>query len=234
MSAEDPAKTTIRNAASLIVVDRSAAAPRVLMGKRHSGHRFMPNRFVFPGGAVEAADRRVRPATALDAAVETKLAAKLRRPSRGLPRALALAALRETFEETGLVIGEAAGPTGEGGEGGGAWAAFQKLGFAPALHGIDFLARAITPPGPWRRFDARFFVIDASRVQARVEDVAHAEAELVELVWPTLGEADALDLHPITRSVLADLKAMLNGADDPARPRPLYRQVRGKFLRQLI
>ena len=237
MSVKAPGKGNaegkIRDAATLIVLDRSAGAERVLMGKRHSGHRFMPNRFVFPGGAVEAADRRVRAATSLDAAVEAKLAAGLRRPSLHLPRALALAALRETFEETGLVIGEPATPGGEPDDRG-AWAAFSRLGFAPALHGLEFLARAITPPGRWRRFDARFFVIDAARVAMRIEGVAHAEAELTELVWPTLAEAGTLDLHAITRSVLADLKTLLEGADDPARPRPLYREVRGRFLRELI
>ena len=83
---EQPPAKSVRNAASLIVVDRSGGAARVLMGKRHAGHRFMPNKFVFPGGAVEAADRRVRPATPLDAAVEAKLGVMLRRPSPHLPR----------------------------------------------------------------------------------------------------------------------------------------------------
>src|SRR5665213_2665231 len=73
-------------------------APRVLMGKRHDRHKFMPGKYVFPGGAVEPADRRMSAAGALDAVVEAKLLAQTRRSSPGFARALALAAVRETFE----------------------------------------------------------------------------------------------------------------------------------------
>ena len=135
------------------------------------------------------------------------------------------------LEETGVVIGE---PTEAADVRDGAWAAFAKLGFAPALHGVDFLSRAITPPGRSRRFDARFFVVDAGRIKVRIEGVVHAEAELTELVWPTLAETEALDLHVITRRVLADLHAFLSGDDDLERSRPLYRQLHGKFLRTLV
>ena len=95
-----------RDAATLILVDRREHRPAlVLMGKRHAGHRFMPGKFVFPGGRVEPEDRRMAAAGALDPAVEEKLNARVRRPSPGFARALALAAIRETFEETGLAIG---------------------------------------------------------------------------------------------------------------------------------
>ena len=75
---------------------------RVLMGKRHARHRFMPGKFVFPGGRVEPEDRRMAAAGVLDPHVEEKLNARVRRPSPNFARALALAAIRETFEETGL------------------------------------------------------------------------------------------------------------------------------------
>ena len=95
-----------RDAATLILVERSERGdPRVLMGKRHAGHRFMPGKFVFPGGRVEPEDRRMAAAGALDPHVEAKLNARVRRPSPHFARALALAAIRETFEETGLAIG---------------------------------------------------------------------------------------------------------------------------------
>ena len=95
-----------RDAATLILVERSErGTARVLMGKRHAGHRFMPGKFVFPGGRVEPEDRRMAAAGALDPAVEEKLNARVRRPSPGFARALALAAIRETFEETGLAVG---------------------------------------------------------------------------------------------------------------------------------
>ena len=96
-----------RDAATLILVDRSQGAARALLGRRHPGHAFMPNKFVFPGGALEPADRRMSVATPLDPLVEAKLMAETRRPSPDFARALALAAIRETFEETGLALGVA-------------------------------------------------------------------------------------------------------------------------------
>ncbi len=219
-----------RDAATLIVVDRRADGPYVLFGRRNASHRFMPNKFVFPGGAVESADRRVAALTPLAAAVEAKLNLSVRRPSKSLARALALAAIRETFEETGLVIGEPC----EGVAAPGAWGAFFAHGFAPALHTIDYLARAITPPGRSKRFDARFFVVDAVHVKAQAAGIVHAGAELTELVWQPLAQADALDLPQITRMVLADLRAALAQGFDAARARPFYREVRGKFRRDLV
>ena len=106
----------------------------------------MPGKFVFPGGRVEPEDRRMAAAGALDPHVEAKLNVRVRRPSPGFARAIALAAIRETFEETGLVIGitrawRAGIPPP------GAWSRFAATGVYPILDGIDFLARAITPPG---------------------------------------------------------------------------------------
>ena len=73
---------------------------------------------------------------------------------RRIARALALAAIRETFEETGLAIGVPDhGAPGKPPPG--AWSRFAATGVTPALDAIDFLAGAITPPGRPRRFDAR-------------------------------------------------------------------------------
>jgi 8-oxo-dGTP pyrophosphatase MutT (NUDIX family) len=102
-----------RDAATLILIDRAGPWPLVLMGRRHAGHKFMPGKFVFPGGRIEPGDRRMSVAGPLDALVEDKLMARTRRPSPGFARALALAAIRETFEATGLALGvtdHAAGP----------------------------------------------------------------------------------------------------------------------------
>ena len=83
-----------------------------------------------------------------------------------------------------------------------------------------------------RRFDARFLVVDARAVAWRVEGVVHPEAELVELVWTPLGKARELDLPNITRCALDDLAAALDGGLDRRRPRPFYRELRGKRLRE--
>ena len=223
-----------RDAATLILVERPERGPaRVLMGKRHARHLFMPGKFVFPGGRVEPEDRRMAAAGALDPDVEAKLNARVRRPSPHFARALALAAIRETFEETGLAIGVPDYGAPENPPPG-AWSRFAATGVYPALDAIDFLARAITPPGRPRRFDARFLIADAAFVAGRVDGAVHKDAELVELVWTPLDQALALDLPDITRAALADLKQALDGGLDKRRPRPFYRQLRGKRLREQL
>lgn len=221
-----------RDAATLILVEHSdRGVARVLMGKRHAGARFMPGKFVFPGGRVEPEDRRMAAAGALDPHVEEKLNIRVRRPSPDFARALALAAIRETFEETGLAIGVADyGPPENPPPG--AWTRFAATGVCPALDAIDFLARAITPPGRVRRFDARFLIADARFITGRVEGAVHAEAELVELVWTPLDQALSLDLPSITRAALDDLKQALESGLDRRRPRPFYRELRGRRLRE--
>jgi 8-oxo-dGTP pyrophosphatase MutT (NUDIX family) len=100
----------------------------------------------------------------------------------------------------------------------------------PTLEGFDFLARAITPPGRSRRFDARFFLADAGLIAHRAEGVVHGDAELTELVWVPLDEALKLDIPNITRRVLGDLAALGPGPWDRARPRKFYRMLRGKYV----
>src|SRR5438876_8892846 len=92
-----------KDAATIILIDRSGATPKVLLGRRHHGHKFMPGKFVFPGGRMEPLDRRMGAATPLDPRIEARLMQHTRRPSADKARALALAAIRETFEETGLL-----------------------------------------------------------------------------------------------------------------------------------
>ncbi len=220
-----------RDAATLIIIDRQGPEPKVLMGRRHHGHTFMPGKFVFPGGRVEPEDRRMPAAGALDPFVEDKLNVRVPRPSPAFARAIALAAIRETFEETGLAVGVSDYGAPEDPPPG-AWARFAAAGVFPALDAIDFLARAITPPGRVRRFDARFLTVDASAVAMRVDGVIHAGAELVELVWTPLARARDLDLPNITRLAIDDLTAALENGLDRRRPRPFYRELRGKRLRE--
>ncbi len=221
-----------RDAATLIILDRSRPQTWVLMGKRHGKHKFMPGKYVFPGGRVEPEDRRMSVAAALDPHVEDKLNARVRRPSPAFARALALAAIRETFEETGLAIGVEAAAGADAPRG--AWTRFASTGVTPSLGDIDFLARAITPPGRPKQFDARFLIIDARLIARRLDGVVHAEAELVDLVWTPLDKARELDLPNITHLALDDLASALGGGLDRLRPRPFYRELRGKRLREAL
>jgi 8-oxo-dGTP pyrophosphatase MutT (NUDIX family) len=224
-TAEKPKALRPRDAATLIIVERARGKTRVLMGKRHEGHKFMPGKFVFPGGAVEPGDRRMSVAGPLDEVVEQKLLAKTRRTSSDYARGLALAAIRETFEETGLALGVTDRGAPENPPPG-AWTRFAATGVFPALDGIDFLARAITPPGRPRRFDARFFVADASLIAHRAEGIIHPDAELVELTWTPIDKALELDIPRITRAVLGHLAELVSGPPDRFRPRPFYRSAR--------
>lgn len=193
----------------------------------------MPGKFVFPGGGVEPEDRRMAAAGALDAIVEEKLNLRVPRPSASFARAIALAAIRETFEETGLAVGVADYGAPERPPAG-AWTQFAAAGVYPALDAIDFIARAITPPGRVRRFDARFLMVDARAIARRVEGVVHPDAELTELVWTPVGKARDLDLPGITRAALDDLAAAIESGFDRRRPRPFYRELHGKRLREAL
>jgi len=223
----------IRDAATLILCDRSGATMRVLMGKRNERQKFMPGKFVFPGGAVELADRKMAVAGPLDDVVERKLLTRTKQTSSDFARGLALAAIRETFEETGLAVGVTdvgapeETPSAD-------WARFAATGVFPALDGLDFLARAITPPGRARRFDARFFIADAALIAHEQKDIVGPDAEFVELAWKTLDEALAIDIPNITRLILGDLAALAEGPVDRFRTRPFYRELNGKRLREAL
>jgi 8-oxo-dGTP pyrophosphatase MutT (NUDIX family) len=220
-----------KDAATLILVDRSGPAPKVLLGKRHARHRFMPGKYVFPGGGVDPTDKHMSAATPLHPHAEMRLMQRFHKGSPARARALALAAVRETFEETGLLLGtraEAANaPEGP-------WSAFAQHKVLPDLRNIHFIGRAITPPGRPRRFDARFFTMDASAIAHRVEGVTGPDAELVDLVWMTLAEAKELDMPAVTGVMLEELDARIADGFGHDLPVPFYRMIRGSFLRELL
>lgn len=221
-----------KDAATLILVDRSSTTPKVLLGKRHHKHVFMPGKFVFPGGRAEPNDRLMPIAKALHGHVEKQLMRQVVRPSAVKARALALAAIRETFEETGLLLGAkhdngAKVPDGP-------WTDFAKAGFYPDLSVLHFIARAITPPRRPRRFDTRFFSVDASSIAHRIENVVHPEAELVELAWVPIAEARNLDMPTITNVVLQELEARVAAGFGHELPVPFYRMPHKAFTRELL
>ena len=94
-----------RDAATLMLIDRSGPEPKVLLGRRHASHKFMPGKFVFPGGRIEAQDGKMQAASELDPRTEAKLALRPRDETVPPPRAFALAAVREMFETEGKCLG---------------------------------------------------------------------------------------------------------------------------------
>ena len=208
-----------KDAATLIIVKRDPDGMRVLMGQRHAGMAFQPNKFVFPGGRIDPCDLRIAAGGPLKPEVAHRLEHGAS-PARA--RGLALAAIRETFEETGVLVGEKSDAVPR--TRAPAWQRYFAHGVVPRLDRFDFIARAITPPGRTRRFDARFFMVDAGAIADEV-DASHQD-ELLKPTWLTLAEAHALDLMSITRRVLEEAEArMMDGGD---RPVPFFRFTRGK------
>lgn len=202
-----PARGRPKDAATLILLRHDGPEPRLLMGRRHAAHAFMPAKWVFPGGRLDRADFRAPAASELCPEVAA-LVARTSSPSRAgtLPRALAIAAVRETWEEAGLLLGR-----------------MESGRLLPDLRALDMVAHAITPPGRVRRFDARFFTADASAL-AGLERTP-GTGELEEIAWFALPEALALDLPSITRFVVAEIAKRLS---NPSRPVPSVRMDRGK------
>ncbi len=204
-----------RDAATLVIVRRDEGEPKVMLGRRHGGHSFMPDKWVFPGGRIDPSDFRAPHATDLRPEVAARVA-KTAPPARA--RALAMAAVRETFEEVGLLLARPAPPR----VGAGPWREFLAHGALPDLAALDFIARAVTPPASPKRFDARFFMADAARLISleRQPDCG----ELDEIAWFGLEAALELNLPTVTRFVLREIPKRLL---DPTLPAPSLRFARG-------
>ena len=181
----------IRPAATVILWRKTACGAEILMGMRGAAAVFMPSKYVFPGGAVDAEDHEGGDAGRLSALCQSRLA--LHCPTGAPPAAaLATAALRELAEETGITLAPAAA--------------------------LLFAFRAITPPGRSRRFDARFFLADAAGATGDLTGFADASGELSHLHWIGMSEARHLDLPFITEVVLAEITALLAGIPQPGVP----------------
>jgi 8-oxo-dGTP pyrophosphatase MutT (NUDIX family) len=197
-------KTAIRDAATIIVLRQGADGPSVLMGQRGANAAFMPDKYVFPGGAMDDGDTTIPLARPLDPLCAARLA-----QGHGAPNALAAAAIRELWEETGLPVGLPAqwhNPPPD-------WTGFAARGLMPDASALRFIFRAITPLGRPRRFDARFFLADASAIAADLDDFSGACDELGHLHWVPIAQARALNLPFITEVVLAEVAASLAGED---------------------
>ena len=200
-------KSAIRDASTIIVLRNATTIPSVLMGQRGASAAFMPGKFVFPGGAVDANDATV-PATALTDMDAARLASE----SALSPTALASAAIRELWEETGQVLG-LPGAWSDAPQG---WRGFAGTGHVPNAAALQFFFRAVTPAGRPRRFDARFFLTDVSHLQTNPDDFSNAEDELAHLQWVPLADARQFDLPFITQIVLAELVSHIKRGGPPA------------------
>jgi len=228
---EPGAKAVRPREASTLIIVRQEKQPKILMGKRAASHKFMPNKFVFPGGRLDAIDQRLKLEEDLQGAVLARLQSDTRKDvSDNKLRGLALAAIRETFEETGLIIGRKTTATPRTSHEG--WRDYFAHGVVPPLADIDFIARAITPTHRTRRFDTRFFMVYDDHIHTDPEDTGKASGELLDLHWLTLSEARDLDLPLITRQMLdiVEKRMKLSKRKQFEADAPFVRFVRGKPL----
>ncbi|MFL2794082.1 MAG: NUDIX hydrolase [Paracoccaceae bacterium] len=202
-------KTKIRNAATVIVVRNKYDNPSVLMGQRGVNAAFMPSKFVFPGGAVDEQDLAIDIKKSINEVCKKRL---LKENENGPWSALVAAAIRELFEETGQIIGIEQ----EWSEPPNAWRDFAKTGYVPDASHMSFVFRAITPPGRPRRFDARFFLIQAEELRTNLDDFSMASDELSHLQWIPLTDTKNFDLPFITQVVLAEIAGNLMTSGPPA------------------
>ncbi len=224
-----------RDAASLIVIKPGdTAGGRVLVGRRRPGHVFMPGVYVFPGGKVEAADSRAPYLCDLRPAVLRRAATRMKRVKTiSRARAFALAAVRETYEEAGLLIGKRVAVVPRSRNRG--WQDFLSHGVVPSLGQMVLLARAITPPRQPRRYDTRFFIVSYDAVAARLDERTGFSDELTDLHWLRLDATHSLPMAHITSMILKELRARLQryGLKGSA-PVPFYAWERGHFRRRLL
>jgi 8-oxo-dGTP pyrophosphatase MutT (NUDIX family) len=203
-------KTAIRNAATVIVIRDRMTTPSILMGQRGSKAAFMPNKFVFPGGAVDAADAHVPLGSSLPAQCAARIAEDA---DPALARAIPVAAIRELWEETGLILGtKGTWPDEIPAD----WETFAASGHLPHAAPLQFVFRALTPPGRPRRFDARFFLVDVDAIASDPDNFDNACDELSHLQWVPLTEARSFDMPFITEVVLAEVEARARELEPPA------------------
>ncbi len=203
---EEPPATpaTPRPAATIVLLRDGAGGLEVLLLKRNRSAGFVPGAYVFPGGRVDAGE-------ADDARVTSRLggldasgaAARLGLAADAVPPALAyyLAALREAFEETGLLVarradGSAVPPAGESAEVEELREALMcdEIAFGDVLEALDarldgaavaYIAHWITPEAEPRRYDTRFF---AACVAPDADPVVDPR-EMTDALWVRPAEA---------------------------------------------
>ncbi len=214
-------RNTVRpaDAAALVLIRGACRNAEVFLGRRHRAMRFMPGYYVFPGGRVHAADRR-----------PSGFAEDMAPPPEGIDQAtrrrlvvFARTALRETFEESGLLL--SAPESGPGRRQTtaaplepGIWQAFARAGLAPGFGRLKLVARALTPRVSPIRFHTRFFRADGTALRGQVK----GDGELEDLGWVPVGEAGTLPISEVTLLVLNEALAHGPAAAPTWRPAMLF------------
>jgi 8-oxo-dGTP pyrophosphatase MutT (NUDIX family) len=198
------------DAAGLVLIRAgSKGEPEILLGRRHRRAGFLPDIYVVPGGRVDTADHEPSGfAETLHPAVCASLASGgSRRPALAFPRA----ALRETHEETGLLVGSGGQPVQAPVQP--IWRSYAAAGLAPDFGSIDFICRAITPVTSARRYNTRFFLADGARTAGSIS----SNGELEDLAWRPISALGSLDIVDVTEYVLKEALRRWQARVDGAR-----------------
>ncbi len=181
-----------QDAGSLVLVRQGPGGPEVLLGRRAGKHRFLPNVYAFPGGRVDSSDR-------------LELNTKPLKNINSRLHPMAVAAVRETWEETGIPLGSVSDGR-----------------LLPDLSGLHYLCRAITPAESPIRFHARFFLRDVTGMPLTLG----GSGELLDLAFRPLETALRLPLADITEFVLGMVGQL--GPDLVPQRAAFWRYRRGK------
>lgn len=184
------------DAAGLVLLRDSGGRTEVLLGRRHGRAGFLPDIYVFPGGRVDQDDSRP---TGFGEFLHPHVLSQLRVGSRIDPLRFARAAVRETFEETGLMLAAPGAPT-KADVGMTVWREFFARGCRPRFEALDFICRAITPTYSKRRYNTRFFLADGSTLTGEIS----GDGELEDLGWRPVDALDSLTIVDVTQFVLAE------------------------------
>jgi len=189
-----------RNAASLVLLKTSPNEKKVLLGKRSNKTRFMPGAWVFPGGVLDKNDFNISETTKLNDNIIKKLVVS---NNVKTANALAIAAIRETVEETGLILGKKAKNVSHinSEDINNGITIMSNKGLVPDLAKLVYLGRAITPTFSPIRFHARFFMADEKYMTGKIKTTS----ELVEIKWIPLSKATKLPMADVTEFMINEL-----------------------------
>jgi len=210
-----------KKASTIILWKGPRDNPQILMGQRAKRHDFMPSVYVFPGGRVDRADSYAGSIGQISARTKNIIEAAY---SPRQARALLLAAVRETYEETSLMLGQEAESARNLKHK--SYDAFRAAGQLPDISGIEVIGRAITPPRRHKRFDTWFFARDMNGKGALETSDSH---ELLNVNWFTLAQIGDLKTHIATETMLKVMTRFL--AQDNPSPKVFFmRRKGGKFI----
>ncbi len=210
-------------ASTIVLLRKTGGQAQIFMGKRSKRHDFMPDVYVFPGGRVDRADSY---APAFDEPDNRSIQILQNVMPKVRARACIMAAIRETFEETSIILGIKTNNIPRSPKDP-SWQKFLGMAYLPKIGDIELFGRAITPPFRDKRFDTWFFLKRMNAEEACCD--FGTSAELVETGWFSFDEITQLPTHRATDMMIEQLKIYLDYDNPP--PDIFFSHVVGQKFR---